>query len=40
MDCGYLSEAKFQEAYQMAADCRNQIKGFRKYLRDYVPPDS
>ncbi|MFH1985678.1 MAG: four helix bundle protein [Pseudomonadota bacterium] len=33
-DCGYIDENQFRRVYDLAADCRKQIKGFRKYLRD------
>jgi four helix bundle protein len=35
MDCGYISQEQFQEIYELAGECRKQIKGFRKYLRNY-----
>jgi len=35
LDCGYISQSQFDEAYEIASECRKQIKGFRKYLRDY-----
>jgi hypothetical protein len=31
--------SQFGEAYELAAECRKQIKGFRKYLRDYDSSD-
>ena len=34
LDCHYISKEDFNEIYQMAGDCRGQIKGFRKYLRN------
>ena len=34
-DCGYISEEQFSRVYDIATDCRKQIKGFRKYLRNY-----
>jgi four helix bundle protein len=34
LDCGYLDEAAFRRVYDTASDCRKQIKGFRKYLRN------
>ncbi len=33
LDCKYISEAQFRKIYEIAKDCRKQIKGFRKYLR-------
>ena len=33
LDCGYIEENKFREIYNLAGECRKQIKGFRKYLR-------
>ncbi|NOQ95720.1 MAG: four helix bundle protein [Desulfobacterales bacterium] len=35
LDCNYISQSEFGEAYELASECRKQIKGFRKYLRDY-----
>ncbi len=35
MDCGYIDQNKFNEIYELASECRKQIKGFRKYLREY-----
>ena len=32
-DCGYINKAAFDKGYQLASQCRKQIKGFRKYLR-------
>ena len=34
-DCGYIKKKQFENVYELASDCRKQIKGFRKYLRDY-----
>ena len=34
LDCQYISSAQFQKVYDLAGDCRKQIKGFRKYLRE------
>jgi len=39
LDCGYISQSQFDEAYKIASECRKQIKGFRKYLRDYDSKD-
>ena len=33
MDCQYISKEDFKKIYQMAGDCRGQIKAFRGYLR-------
>ncbi len=33
MDCQYISEDQFASVYELASECRKQIKGFRKYLR-------
>ncbi|MHA1675922.1 MAG: four helix bundle protein [Candidatus Njordarchaeales archaeon] len=35
LDCGYINESEFNVAYDLASECRKQIKGFRKYLRNY-----
>ena len=35
LDCNYINESEFGETYELASECRKQIKGFRKYLRDY-----
>ncbi|MBW2202894.1 MAG: four helix bundle protein [Deltaproteobacteria bacterium] len=35
LDCDYINQSQFDVAYEMASDCRKQIKGFRKYLRTY-----
>ena len=37
LDCKYVSQGQFDNAYELAAECRKQIKGFGKYLRDYDP---
>ena len=34
-DCNYINQKKFEEVYNLASECRKQIKGFRKYLREY-----
>lgn len=36
LDCRYINQKQFDSVYTMAANCRKQIKGFRKYLRSYV----
>jgi four helix bundle protein len=33
LDCKYISQAQFDRVYEIASECRKQIKGFRKYLR-------
>ncbi len=35
LDCGYIIKEQFEEVYEIASECRKQIKGFRKYLRGY-----
>jgi len=35
IDCEYISQKQFDHAYDLASDCRKQIKGLRKYLREY-----
>lgn len=35
LDCGYIDQSEFKIVYDLASDCRKQIKGFRKYLRNY-----
>ncbi len=35
LDCGYISNSEFKDVYDLASECRKQIKGFRKYLRNY-----
>jgi four helix bundle protein len=35
IDCGYINQSQFDNVYQKASDCRKQIKGLRKYLREY-----
>jgi four helix bundle protein len=35
LDCGYIVQDQFDKVYELASECRKQIKGFRKYLRDY-----
>ncbi len=34
-DCNYIDNAKFEKIYNLSSECRKQIKGFRKYLREY-----
>lgn len=33
LDCGYVSTEEFEGAYQLAGECRSQIKSFRAWLR-------
>jgi four helix bundle protein len=35
LDCQYISKDQFEQVYDLASECRKQIKGFRKYLRNY-----
>ena len=35
LDCGYINNSEFIIVYDLASECRKQIKGFRKYLRNY-----
>jgi four helix bundle protein len=35
LDCEYIDKSKFKIVYDLASECRMQIKGFRKYLRNY-----
>jgi four helix bundle protein len=35
IDCGYIDKKQFESVNDLSSDCRKQIKGFRKYLRDY-----
>ena len=35
LDCEYIDKNKFDNVYELASECRKQIKGFRKYLRNY-----
>ena len=35
LDCHYITKSQFDKVYDMASECRKQIKGFRKYLREY-----
>jgi len=39
LDCKYIDKNQFNSAYEHASECRKQIKGFRKYLRNYKPGD-
>ncbi|EFI34161.1 S23 ribosomal protein [Desulfonatronospira thiodismutans ASO3-1] len=33
-DCQYLNRDQFSRVYHLAGECRKQIKGFRRYLRE------
>jgi len=35
LDCKYVTQSEFGWVYELASDCRKQVKGLRKYLRDY-----
>ncbi len=35
LDCEYIDKSEFKTVYDLAGECRKQIKGFRKYLRNY-----
>ncbi len=35
IDCKYIDQNQFDHTYKLASECRKQIKGLRKYLRDY-----
>ena len=35
LDCRHIVQDQFDKVYELASECRKQIKGFRKYLRDY-----
>ena len=35
LDVNYITQEQFDRIYNLASECRNQIKGFRKYLRTY-----
>ena len=35
LDCRYIVQDQFDKVYELASECRKQIKGFRKYLRNY-----
>jgi four helix bundle protein len=35
IDCHYIAKDQFDSVYNLSAECRKQIKGFRKYLRNY-----
>ena len=33
LDCGYINNEEFQATYDIAKDCREQIKAFQNYLK-------
>jgi len=35
LDCNCITKKQFERTFLIASDCRMQIKGFRKYLREY-----
>ena len=35
IDCQYIDQNEFDKIYTLASECRKQVKGFRKYLREY-----
>jgi four helix bundle protein len=35
-DCQYISDEQFDFVYNLAQDCRKQVKNFRRYLKNYV----
>ncbi|MCX5810080.1 MAG: four helix bundle protein [Proteobacteria bacterium] len=35
LDCEYIDKIQFDNVFELASECRKQIKGFRKYLRNY-----
>lgn len=35
LDCKYIDNSQFTKIYDLASECRKQVKGFRKYLRNY-----
>lgn len=35
VDCKYINDEQFKRVYDLASETRKQIKGFRKYLRNY-----
>ena len=35
LDCQYINNDQFDKVYDLASETRKQIKGFRKYLRNY-----
>ena len=39
LDCKYTKQSEFDNVYELSSECRKQIKGFRKYLRNYDSSD-
>ena len=39
LDCKYITQNHFDKVYELTSECRKQIKGFRKYLRNYNSSD-
>ena len=39
LGCKYITQRHFYKVYELASECRKQIKGFRKYLRSYDSSD-
>ena len=37
LDCNHIDKVQFKRIYDIASECRKQIKGFRRYLRNYKP---
>ena len=35
LDCKYINQNQFDNTYKAGSGCRKQIKGLRKYLRNY-----
>jgi four helix bundle protein len=35
LDCRHVSQSEFDRVFELASECRKQIKGFRRYLRQY-----
>ena len=35
LDCKYIDKSEFKITYDLASECRKQIKAYRKYLRNY-----
>lgn len=35
LDSRYIDQKQFDKTYELATECRKQIKGFRKYLRNF-----
>ncbi|MCP4713582.1 MAG: four helix bundle protein [Deltaproteobacteria bacterium] len=39
-DCNYITQEQFDKTYNSLSECRKQVKGFRKYLREYAARNS